>query len=676
MKNNPMQGKYRWAYGFFEPLAFHKRVGLWWGAGPDNVSEWYIGGHSEEMAKKLSELGVNLITTNFFKGYGLSNPQEDIERSKKFISYCHKYGIKALAYVQFRSIMPEIFLKEVPEAEDWPCRDPQGKIVTFGNANWRWQPCPNEPKFVDYIKKVIEKALTHAKADGIHLDNFYLQKHSCYCGRCGEKFRGYLGKKYSKDEAERLLGFSDFSRLKPPSEVTTWDAIYREWIWFKCNTMKEIMRELSRFIKSVNPDAIFAGHPSYGWNMNGDYLLEKSGGPELLNEYLDMCIIENLDFPRIAEDGTLITEIRGCKIGLTDGCVIIPFGFIPPADQPKYRTGGGITAVPKPRQVKLAIAEFAAFGGHAAGGMWVTAPYKNKYAFEDEEIGKSLKTYYDFLIENEGYYQDIKHASQVAVLRSSNSLAFTSEETGPCMGGIEQTLIQGHIPFEIIFDRHLSDLSNWAVLILPNLTCMTNDQIDKVKDFVRNGGNLVVVGDSSLYTENYRYREDYGLTEVTGVSFSQDDRPSFVKNSYGKGKCLYLSEKQFAPLKPQFWRGEPRSLLPQLPGNWERIAQEIKELAWDYSLDIWAPKYIALEFLKQEKSGRFLLHLLNYDSDNPVRNIDVKMNMNLLRGIHVRQVMCLSPGEMDKHLNFKVQGNYLFFTVGSLDVYDLVVISS
>jgi hypothetical protein len=80
-------------------------------------------GHSEETAKRLFKLGINIITTNFYKGFGLEAEEEDVESGKQFIVYCHKYGIKALVYVQFRSIMQETIQKEIPNAKDWAVRD-------------------------------------------------------------------------------------------------------------------------------------------------------------------------------------------------------------------------------------------------------------------------------------------------------------------------------------------------------------------------------------------------------------------------------------------------------------------------------------------------------------------------------------------------------------------------
>ena len=675
MSEQPLRGRCRWAYGFFEPLAFHRRVGLWWRAGPKNVDSWYIRGHSEKTAEKLSKLGVNLVTTNFFKGYGIENPEEDIERSKEFISFCHKWEIKALVYIQFRSIMPETFLKETPEAANWACRDPDGKIVTFGNAHWRWQPCPNEPEFIAYIKKVIKKALIEARADGIHLDNFFLPRNACYCDRCKDKFREYLKGKYSEKKAEKVLGTRDFDFVEPPPSITTWDALCREWICFKCTVMEKTVKDMRDFIKSTKPDAIFAGHPSYGWNMAGNYFLEKSIGPELTDKYLDMVIAENLNFPRISKNGQLVSMIREYKMGLTNNCVTIPFAFIPPEEEPEYRSGGGITAVPRSKQVKLGIAESAAFGGHASGGMWVTAPYKNKYAFEDSRIGKNLKSYYDFLIKYENYYRNIRSAAKVAVLRSTNSLAYTFDQTGPCLLGIEQVLIQGHIPFQIIFDHHLRELPKYSLLILPNVTCMSDEQVRIVKEYVRDGGKLVAIGNTSLYDQNYRYREEYGLGEVLRVSFFDDVRPSFVKNIYGKGESLYLSETDFPSPKEQLWKGEPRSFVPQLPANWRRMIEEIRMLNWDFSLDISADKNVTLDFFKQENTGKFLLHLVNYDLDEIVKNIDVRMNLNLLEKSRIGEVLCVSPDENKEIINFEAKDNYLEFRIPRLDVYNLIVIS-
>ena len=185
-------GKYRWAYGFFEPLTFHKRSGMWVNPPPRDLQEWYERGHSEETAKALAELGVNIITTRFYKGFGLQAEEEDIESGKRFITHCHKYGIKALVYIQFRTIMFETIQKEIPNARDWANRDPEGKVVTWDQGwYWRWITCPTNGDFIAYLKKAMRKALTEADADGIWLDNFSWDPNGCYCQRCKETFRRY-----------------------------------------------------------------------------------------------------------------------------------------------------------------------------------------------------------------------------------------------------------------------------------------------------------------------------------------------------------------------------------------------------------------------------------------------------------------------------------------------------
>ena len=185
-------GKYRWAYGFFEPLTFHKRSGMWVNPPPRDLQEWYERGHSEETAKALAELGVNIITTRFYKGFGLQAEEEDIESGKRFITHCHKYGIKALVYIQFRTIMFETIQKEIPNARDWANRDPEGKVVTWEQRwYWRWITCPTNGDFIAYLKKAMRKALTEADADGIWLDNFSWDPNGCYCQRCKETFRRY-----------------------------------------------------------------------------------------------------------------------------------------------------------------------------------------------------------------------------------------------------------------------------------------------------------------------------------------------------------------------------------------------------------------------------------------------------------------------------------------------------
>ena len=56
---------------------------------------------------------------------------------------------------------------------------------------YRWKPCVENRRFVDYMKKVVSYGAEHAGVDGFHFDNGLIT--SCYCDRCQAAFRAEPG---------------------------------------------------------------------------------------------------------------------------------------------------------------------------------------------------------------------------------------------------------------------------------------------------------------------------------------------------------------------------------------------------------------------------------------------------------------------------------------------------
>lgn len=670
--NRALLGSYRWAPLSFEPLAFHKREGLWWKAPPVNYKDWYIRGHSKGIVRALADLGINLVSTHFFKGYGMQSDLEDLKNTQSLIKNCHRHRIKVLLYVQMSSLFMESFLKEIPDAREWLSMDHEGKPIAFGrmaSSFHRLVPCKNNSDFIDYIKRVFEKALIEFQGDGIHLDNFCLYPDACYCQICKKKFKEYLAKKYTKEEAQELFGFYDFSYLDPPPTFRNYDPVSREWVTFKCDVMSELLEELMNYAKSLKPDSIFNVHGSYPWYMSGDYLLKVSTGPETMPQNLDMVVAENYNFPRISDYGELISMIREYKLAFINGHSVMSFAWLPAEGRPHYRDGG-ITFVPTPAEAKLALGELAAFGGHISGGLWITMPYKGRFAFEDENLNRILKGYYNFLSANKELFVNLESYSETAILRPTASLINTYDITSPCVTGMEQVLIQGHIPFDIILERHLSlaDLIKYQVLILPNVTCMTDGQVDTVKQYVDQGGSLVVIGDTSLYNQNMQYRDEYGLAELMGVSRSDEEFPPFLFSDYGQGKVLYFSSRDFVPGR---FVEETRMHVPSLPRGWKDKIQLIKQLRKPF-LEINAPETLIVQTFTGGKE--LLVHLLNYRVNQEIK--DLSISITILNGKEAVAITHLSPdGPLKEKLSFEYRKDKLCFQIPKVEIYSVVRLS-
>ena len=88
--------------------------------------------------------------------------------------------------------------------------------------------------------------------------------------------------------------------------------------------------------------------------------------------------------------------------------------------------------------------------------------------------------------------------------------------------GVEAIMMENHIPHDFIIEDQVSkqSLQKYKLIILPNVRCISDDEIVLLKDYVNNGGNVLATYCTSLYDADGKERSDYGLNELFGVHYA------------------------------------------------------------------------------------------------------------------------------------------------------------
>jgi len=81
--------------GNWETLSHLLRSGQ---ATADQVAE-FKSERTEEVARKLKESGITVVTTSFYKGMGLKTEAEEFEMTRRFVTAGHAQGLKMGGYV-------------------------------------------------------------------------------------------------------------------------------------------------------------------------------------------------------------------------------------------------------------------------------------------------------------------------------------------------------------------------------------------------------------------------------------------------------------------------------------------------------------------------------------------------------------------------------------------------
>ena len=234
--------------GSWEPLLFRVRRdgGKHYTPTPEQQAA-YQREHSPAMVARLKELEVNFVMMHCYKGAGLEAERQSMADAVQFAKLCHDAGLHVGMYAFSGTLMWELFFKEVPEAETWVLRDPQGKPITYGKAAYRYRWNRNHPDAAAYHRQIVRFAVEKIRADLIHLDNYSVGPG--WDANSVERFRQYLAETFTPGQrAEGHIG--GLEKLQPPTDGSP-ELLQCAWGDFCCDSMAESFQAMTRYARSL-----------------------------------------------------------------------------------------------------------------------------------------------------------------------------------------------------------------------------------------------------------------------------------------------------------------------------------------------------------------------------------------------------------------------------------------
>jgi len=633
-----------------------------------NAREHYEYEQSEKLIRKLKSQGVEVLLTHLYKGFGMAAEKPDMEVTIRTAAIAHRFGMKVATYVQWDTMMYETFFAEEPRATGWIQCDQWGQpiMTEYGfQQSFRYRPCFSNQEYIDYVKKVVRYAVMEAKTDFIHFDNFDLspEPDSCHCNGCKTGFRKYLRTKYSPQQRKDRFGFENvdfvnpplWNRSNPPEKLNViFDPGFQEWIEYRCQSMADALGQMADLIRSLNPEVVveinFGGVVGHNnpWRRGNDH--------SRLLKYTQVFCDEQDTKPEYLSDGRLITTIRTYKMARTYNNIVLIDTLANDLENGE----------------NLAFNQTIGTTG-------------------DDPLTPEMLKYISFYRKNRDLYVGTKDVASVAVFRSHPSITYHNSRAGLSAILVEQALIQAKVPFHLIFDEHLPDLSpaTCKVLILPDSECLSDEQLALIRRFVEGGGGLIATEDAGLYDPWRRLRIRPGLQGLV------DNQPAAApyqesvasvpvvagaaaRKEFGRGRVVYLPGIEFdGPLPP----AEPYfSIGPAFwkrPKNWEQLIDAIEWASQgDIPLRVSGPDYLAANLVEQAEKRRRLVHLVNYNGKQvpSIGNIEVKC---VIPERNSASSVRLYSADLDigSTLNFRMQGQHAVFTVPRLDAYCVVAVS-
>lgn len=584
--------------GSWEPLYFRvRRDGAPdYAPAPEQIAA-YRREHSPEMVARLKQIGVNFVMMHCNKGGGLEAERESMQDAVRFARLCHANGLRVGVYVSSATLLWEFFFNEVPTAKDWILLDAEGKPRTYGRADYRYFWNRNHPEAAAYHRRIVEFAINEIRADLIHCDNYFAGPAHDACSV--DRFRDYLGKTFTTRQLADM-GAANVNSVRPPDDRSPALLNYA-WRDFCCRSLADSYLDLSRWARTLRGDILMECNP---------------GGPR-------GWITPPVDHGRLLQGGEAFWD-EGLRPGYDKGKLRTRI--------PTYKIARRMDNVAFAyTRTPLEMAESMAFNRDCLGCVcWFeygeTFDHPGSQALMAEDLRPSIR----FFHERRDLLRDATVIADVAVLRNFPSQVFGGTEVAQLTNNAEQALIAGRACFQIIYDHQLADLGRYRVLVLAGCIALSDEQVEQIRQYVRSGGHLCVIGPLATHDAWNQPREKPTLDE--------------------------LPSSQVIRISPQ---DDPLAAVRQACGNTP-------------SLDLDGPTALCVELTEQP--GRRMLHLVNYRDDQPAR--DARVRLRLPDGRLAKSVLLASPEHpAGRELPFHQQAGSVTFTVPEVRVYEIAVVT-
>jgi hypothetical protein len=628
-----------------EPLDFLLRRGDHY----DDEALRYQKMYDPDNIRRMAAAGVRYGRLLFYKGFGLAYERPNMEGDIRSAALMHELGMKVSVYFA-GTMFTETLYHELPEAKNWEQRDQDGRSVPYGVQTYRHYACPNEPAYPEYLKRILKIAVEDVKADEIAFDNVMLQPEpaSCRCPRCLRAFHKFLRRRYpTADAVRRRFGLPDVEWI----QVNEWasaaqadavndinDPVLQEWVRFRCESLAGYANALRDYVKSLNPNVV-----AY-FNIKGVYSFNRYWANAVYHPLykLDLIAFDTNGYDARIDSGTgaLVSQIRSYKAArnLHAGC-----------DEPMADEIRGA--------VHMAFNYQPAVRGYA-GAPWVSGASSGFTPFLEF-----------FRFYNQRYYTGTEEVPDVAIVRNWPSMAYSNSAAYVPATLAEQVLIQYKVPFTLLFDEQLDHLERFAAVLLAGQECVSDAQAKLLLDYVRQGGTLILAGNTAQFNERRERRRV---------------NPLLPARAEGKGRIVYIAEIQRGDARPA--RGAAADFDPE-PGAAARRGERLSPAQWvlprnhreifdalpkDLSLTTTAPLTTVANILRRPESKETLVHFINFESTaTPAFQAVVRKPFPG----KVSAVELLTPDADDPAaLRFEESGDRVTIPVPALRRYAMIVI--
>ena len=411
----------------------------------------------------------------------------------ELITGCRRLGMVVIARTD-----PHATYDDAQAAHpDWIAVGADGQPRRHWASPEMWVTCGLGPYNFELMTQVHDEIMSRYKVDAIFI-NRWSGSGMCWCRHCQKNFRAASG-------------------LDLPRTTNPRDPAQHAYLLWRQQRLFDLWQLWDTAARKINPDSCVIPNTGGG-----------AGSP------LDMQRIGALAPMMVADRQARHGLMAPWAIGMNAKEYRAAMGRKPVAGlfsvgvEEAYRWKDSVQSAD---EIRLWAADLVANG---------MRPWYTKFAgaLHDQRWLKPVEDFFVWCHGAERYLRNERPLARVGLVYSQQSMWFSSgegirERLEDASLGWYQALIESRVPFEMVHDRLLDaeHLAPFKTLILPNTALLSAAQCAQLVEFVRRGGGLIATGETSLFDEAGRERNDFGLADLFGVSFASR-RPGPVRNAY------------------------------------------------------------------------------------------------------------------------------------------------
>ncbi len=483
----------------------------------------------------------------------------------------------------------------------WMQRDPSGRLCFNYEYNVllirkqtdsirRYAPCLTDPDWIEYSKAEARIAAADG-FDGLFIDNCI--EHS-YGPSAQSAFRDWLGRRYTPEQMDELLGFASpgEARLYHEGDIIQWAFTFKEWIpWLET---KYPVEERPIYFNTIGPlDATAVNNA--GWGMLGglaeEFIREmvfegdptisweglRNGNPALAGPQGKLRWAETKRFWADVV-GEWLLKVQAAGREINPGFFLVPnWGLMQRivGAMGRAESGKDVGRMKSGGEIETILFEEGSDLGEAAEGVLSHYNIPLKLSFQNGTRAAMLaydsggpdstalqhaeaaayggvcvlhKThgmgphhdvqarYQKFFTDHADWYEGFQSAAKTGLLHFWSEVDFDNQRHLEAVYEIHEMLGRWQIPFDHVIepDLEIGRLARYRVLIAAGVRFLSNSQLEVLHGFVLQGGWLIVVLPFADCDEAARLRTSYPEPFQQALALGRLE--------WGNGKVIVLGE--------------------------------------------------------------------------------------------------------------------------------------